>query len=144
MNKNDNLRFIINCGDDIQLEFGNEFGYYAKNITNDLLYKFCNELNFNEFVKKSGFMFVAYENKETNNVSILAVNQAYRLSIPLKLFDNSLYFIANDKEWELIDENMFNAVQKIWRKFIAKHILEYQKHLNMLDALDRSEPCFSF
>ena len=144
MNKNDNLRLIMSCGDDIQLEFGNEFGYYAKHITNDQLYKFCNEANINELVKKSGFMFTAYENKETNKMSIFAVNRDYGLSIPLKLLDNSLYFVANDNEWRLIDEDMFNAVQKIWRNFIAKHIWEYKKNLNMLDALDRSEPCFSF
>ena len=116
MNKNDNLRLIMSYGDDIQLEFGNEFGYYAKHITNDQLYKFCNEANINELVKKSGFMFTAYENKETNKMSIFAVNRDYGLSIPLKLLDNSLYFVANDNEWRLIDEDMFNAVQKIWRK----------------------------
>jgi len=144
MNKNDNLRLIRKFGDEIQLQFGNEFGYYAKDITDEQLYKFCNEANINDHVKKSGFRIEACEDKLTKKVELIAVNQRLSLSVELKLFDNSLYFNADDKEWPLIDETMFLTVQKLWRKFIAKHNWEYQKHLNMLDTLNMTEPCFSY
>ena len=143
MDKRDNLRLVRNVGDDIQLEYGNEFGYYAKNLTNDQLYKFCNEANFNDAIQESGFVFLACEDKETKKINIIAQNQTKRLAVQLKLLDNSLYFVANEKEWALIDEKMFKTAQNLWRNFMAKHNWEYQKNLNMLDVLNIYEPCYS-
>ena len=57
-------------------------------------------------------------------MNIIAQNQAKRLTVALKLLDNSLFFEAKDKEWALIDENMFRTAQKLWRNFMAKHNLK--------------------
>ena len=141
MDKSDNLKLVRYFGDDIQLEFGNEFGYYAKNLSKDLIYKFCNEVNFNEAIQKSGFMFLTCIDSDNRKLNVIAINRTHDLSITVKLLDNSLYFIANEKEWSLISDKMFSTVQNLWRKFIAKHSLEYQKHLNMLDALEMTESC---
>ena len=120
MDKFDNLRLIRSFGDEIQLEYGNEFGYYAKNLTNDQIYKFCNEANFNENIQKSGFVFLACIDTDTRKINVVASNKKHGLSVTVKLLDNSIYFVASDKEWSLIDKKMFSSVQNLWRKFIAK------------------------
>ena len=141
MDKYDNLKLVRSFGDDIQLEFGNEFGYYAKNLTNNQIFKFCNELNFNDVIQKSGFQFLIIIDSQTRKLDVVAQNKKHKLNVLVKLLDNSLFFVANDEDWALIDEKMFSTAQNLWRKFIAKHSLEYQKHLNMLDALNMTEPC---
>lgn len=141
MDKYDNLKLVRDFGDSIQLEYGNEFGYYAKNLTRNQIYKFCNEVNFNEEIQKSDFIFLICVDSSDMNFQVIAANQKQGFSIVIKLLDNSIYFVANDKEWAFINKEMFLTVQNLWRKFIAKHSSEYQKHLNMLDALDMTETC---
>lgn len=143
MNKIDNLDSVREVGDSLQLEFGTEFGYYAKNISKEQIQSFCAEASVNPVIQKHGFMFLADFVEYKDRFCITARNISRNLNIPVRLFDNSVFFMAKDNEWFHINEEMFVTLQKLWRKFIAKHSWEYQKHLNMLDVLDKSEACLS-
>ena len=143
MNKKDNIKIINEYGDGLQLEFGTEFGYYAKNLTPEQIKSFCSEVSANPIVQESGFVFLSDYIEYKDKFVITARNTSQNIAIPVKLLDKTLYFHAGDKDWFHIDDTMFVTIQNLWRKFMAKNNFEYARHLRQLDALQFSEPSFS-
>ena len=133
MNKLKNIEIIHAAGDQIQLQYGQEFGYFAKKITNEQLIEFCHIVNRDNLVSKLGYN-ITLTRTETGKTILYARNFKQNFHFPIKLFDRSIYFTTDDATWAKIDESFFSAVQKQWFKFLENNLEECRSHMFMCNV----------
>ena len=141
MNSVDNLQIISEYGDHIQLAYGAEFGYYASQMDCNVISKFCNIFNNQESMKLMGFTLkpISSENPYTLSLQNLYLN----LNVDVKLLDHSVFIQAKEEDWKHINKDVFNTLQAGWRKFLAKHIVDYRDHFNNSYVLTTEHFCYS-
>ena len=137
MNKFINLKLVQDCGDYFQLEFGCEFGSYAKLISRDLLNVFCNEFNNDPWVYENNFYLTTKYNNTNGQPVVSLKHHLTNLNAHIKFMDHSVFIEATDSEWLKIDKKLFNRLQKFWRNFLSSNIYDYDDHINKTILLAR-------
>ncbi len=139
MNKSLNLKFVYNCGDALQLEFGPEFGSYAKLIDNEKMTEFIIDFNNNPWVYQHGYYLSIVPGK-TGHLSTKLFNRTSNLNACVRFMDHSAYIEACDYDWSKIDKNLFLTLQKAWREFLSKNVNEYESHIDKTLVLSQLDP----
>ena len=127
MNKLKNIKVVERCGDAFQLEFGAEFGFYAKQLDRNFISIFCNQFNLEPWANEHGYTLTTKYNMNDHIVTL--TNFSSTLRVPVRLLDHSIYIDANEHDWSKIDKQLFALIQKCWRNFMARHINEYEDHI---------------
>ncbi len=144
MNKDVNLEMVYNFGDSTQLEYGNQFGYFAKELNRDKIIKFCNEVNFESMMLNNGYNLTVRNSANNGDYFVTLTNLDKSLCIKLKLLDHCVYFDAIAEDWIKIDYDFFNLVQEKWVKFLSKNVLGYKAHYDNTVLLSKQELAYSF
>ena len=129
MNKYENIKMVYDAGDQLQFNYGLEFGYFANKITNNDLNEFCNIVNTDKLTTTLSYKLCL--GKLVNGKIVLCCkNYDKNLEFQIKVFDHSLYFCLKNDDWTKIDENFFHLVQNKWFNFLETKLDDY--HSNML------------
>ena len=128
MNKNENIKLIHNAGDQIQFTYGDEFGFFANQLSDEQLIKFCRLINREALSLELGYCLILTKlTKEKNSIYVRNISKNLEFSI--KLLDHSIYFSASDANWDKIDESFFYLVQNKWFKFLEEEVEDCQQHM---------------
>lgn len=138
MNREKNLEIVNKFGDQIELKYGNEYGYYAKNISDLQLQEFCNKANSNAWIHRNRF-YLQPEYKKSNTLKVALVNLSKSLKVDLYLLDHTIFIDANTSEWIDIDESTFEIIQNEWRLFMQKNVDSYYEHLMITSVLNEEQ-----
>ncbi len=137
MDKLDNYRLVVNAGDHLQFEYGNNFGFFTKQIDKKTLYKFCERFNYDEYAQNKGFVLGLKNSK--NDLYVVLTNSNKNLYLSVRLLDHTVFIQANESEWSKIPSKVYFTIQKHWRNFLADNIKEYENHLFKTTALEPAE-----
>ena len=128
MNRNRNLEIVNEYGDQIQLQFGTEFGYFASQMDFELIMEFCHEFNSDSWIKLNGYRLSIISRE--NFYKLGFTNTLINLKSTATLLDHTVFIEAKDEDWKKIDKKSFSLLQSKWRLFLAKNIKGYREHFN--------------
>ena len=128
MNKNRNLEIVNEYGDQAQLTFGTEFGYYASQIDFESMMVFCYEFNSDAWAKSNGYRLNII--KRENFHKLAFTNNIINFKSTATLLDHTVYIEAKEEDWKILDKNAFSLIQHKWRVFLSKNISGYREHFN--------------
>lgn len=140
MNKFKNIDIVEKHGDKIQLEFGAEFGFFAKQLSRKHITSFCDQFNIEPWVSLNGYYLTS---KYNSNDYTITLTKGSILRVTVKLLDHSIYIDATEQDWMNIEKNLFMLLQKSWRNYLSNHIKEYGDHLRNTFILANLDPAYS-
>lgn len=141
MNRNRILEIVHEYGDQIQLNFGTEFGYFASQLDFEDILNFCEEFNTINLVKLNGYRLSVISSE--NPYMLNFTNYYTNLNSTAKLLDHTVYIEAKNEDWKKIDKPAFSLLQSKWRNFLAKNIYGYREHFNSTCTLETETISYS-
>ena len=141
MNKLKNIAFIERHGDGLQLEFGAEFGFFAKQLDRNKINEFCAQFNAEPWINEHGYFLTSKYN--SNDYILTLSNPNLSLRVSVKLLDHSIYIDAIEQDWMKIEKILFILLQKAWRNFMAENISEYDEHIRKTFVLANLETVYA-
>ena len=127
MNQLKNITIVEKCGDLIQLEFGVEFGSYAKQLNRSLISNFCDQFNSDPWVYEHHYFLTTKYTTNDHIVTLTSLNSPLRVHV--RLLDHSIFIEATEHDWYKINKNLFVILQKSWRNFMVEHVNGYDEHI---------------
>ena len=144
MNRLKNLELIEEFGDKIQLDYGKEFGYFAKTITDEQLINFCDKVNITPYASIKGYhLTIEFYDDMLSTSRIFLKNYNKNLNVQVKLLDHTIFIQATNSEWTKIEKGIFELLLREWHKFLSRHIPEYKEHFNNTLILDQQGTKYS-
>ena len=134
MNIEQNLKIIRNYGDQIQHEFGAEFGNYAHKIDYNHYSRLCKYLNNQTWMVNNGYSFNPVLDRN-GRLLILASNYSLDLKFAVKCLDFSLFFDVTDTDWQKIKPQLYKKILDAWHSMLSSMIPEYRERLNKITVL---------
>ena len=134
---------IEKYGDHMQLQFGNEFSSFTKNITITTLNDFCDYFKTSRTDKNQAYQLTLMFNHSKSKYMLMAISRDLKESFFIKLLDHTVYFMASDTQLESVDDDFYLEVSKRWREFLATHNNNYKAHLNSLAVLAKVDCAIS-
>ena len=144
MNRHTNFELVCQYGDYTQMKYGNQFGYYAKEITLDKINRFCNEVNFDPYVRNTGYHLTTKQAPVNNDYVVTLRNNEKFLMVPVMLLDHCVYIDATTEDWINIDKDFFVALQRVWVDFLSKNVKGYRNHYEKTALLSQQDLALSF
>lgn len=134
MNRERNLEIVNENGDQVQLNYGAEFGYFVSRLDENDIIEFCEIFNKRSWALEH--LYRLTHNLAANTYNITLTLFSANISLPVYLLDHSVYIDATKEGWNKIDDTLFSLLQTEWRKFLSHNIRGYSEHFNNTRVLN--------